>query len=324
MEFSFGALRAGSRTAPRPTLRVLRWCGPLAYGIALSVQTLQGGLPVSRDRLLIWIVLGLLAFSLTDLRRWIRSVLLEWLPMAAILYVYDLLRGYADGLWLPAHIEPHLWAEEVLFFGPPVPTVWLQQHLWDGIDHLHWYDYALWGVYVSHFFGTLVVAAALWLFAPRRFRRWVTMVCLLAFMAFAVYVLYPAIPPWMASEHADIPRTTRIVGHIWREIPVAAFQPLFDGGQRFANNVAAMPSLHAAYALLITLFLWPGARLHWRLLLAAYPPAMGLALVYSAEHFVVDVLAGWVAAYGAFWAVNALARRPRWASLFEGARAGAR
>ena len=42
------------------------------------------------------IVLGLLALSTTNLRGWLRSVVLEWLPLALVLAAYDLLRGHAD------------------------------------------------------------------------------------------------------------------------------------------------------------------------------------------------------------------------------------
>ena len=62
------------------------------------------------------------------------------------------------------------------------------------------------------------------------------------------------------------------------------------------------------YTLLIVLFLWrfagPG-----RGLLALYPVAMAFALVYMAEHYVVDILLGWIYAVTAFWAVNRLAER---------------
>ena len=73
-----------------------------------------------------WILLGLLAFSLTNVRGWIRSVVLEWLPFALVLWLYDLLRGQADTLLFSAHVRPQLRAEELLF-GGTVPTVWLQQ-----------------------------------------------------------------------------------------------------------------------------------------------------------------------------------------------------
>ena len=65
-----------------------------------------------------------------------------------------------------------------------------------------------------------------------------------------------------------------------------------------------MPSLHAAFALLFTLYLWRLVPRWARPLLAVYPPAMTLALVYSGEHYVVDCIAGWVYAVAAFAAVN--------------------
>jgi len=74
--------------------------------------------------------------------------------------------------------------------------------------------------------------------------------------------------------------------------------------------VAAIPSLHAAYALLITLVLWRSARRGpWRVLLAAYPVAMAFALVYTSEHYFVDVLLGWVYCLIAYWAVDRIADR---------------
>ena len=162
-------------------------------------------MPLSRDRLFMWILLGLLAFSLTNLRGWIRGVVLEWIPFALILWAYDHLRGQADGLLFSTNVHPQLRADEILF-GGTAPTVWLQEHLWDGSLHLHWYDYATWVVYVSYFLATYLVAGVLWFFARGLFRRFVAMVSLLAFMGFATYALFPAAPPWMAS---DSPRSSR-------------------------------------------------------------------------------------------------------------------
>ena len=75
----------------------------------------------------------------------------------------------------------------------------------------------------------------------------------------------------------------------------------------------ACRSLHAAFPVLILLFFWGGARWWWRILLVAYPLAMAFTLVYGGEHYVTDVLAGWIYAvvvYGAVLAIErALARR---------------
>ena len=43
---------------------MLRWAAPPVYVAVLSVVIYRDGVPVSRERLLVWILLGLLAFSL--------------------------------------------------------------------------------------------------------------------------------------------------------------------------------------------------------------------------------------------------------------------
>ncbi|HWG55907.1 MAG TPA: phosphatase PAP2 family protein, partial [Gaiellaceae bacterium] len=87
-----------------------------------------------------------------------------------------------------------------------------------------------------------------------------------------------------------------------------SFEGLWERGSEWSNPVAAVPSLHAAYTLLVTIFLWRFAR-RVRPLLALYPPAMAFALVYSAEHYLVDVLLGWAYTLAAVWAVAWTARR---------------
>jgi membrane-associated phospholipid phosphatase len=191
-----------------------------------------------------------------------------------------------------------------MLFGTPVPTVRLQEHLWHGAHHLHWWDYATWFIYLTHFFATLVVASVLWTWAHDRFARYATMVCVLALTGFATYVLYPAVPPWLAARDGNLGEANRLVAVVWKEVPLAHFGSLFEKGQQYANNVAAMPSLHAGYALLIALYLWRLVPRWARIPLALYPPAMSFALVYSAEHYVVDCIAGWVYAVVTFVGVN--------------------
>lgn len=286
--------------------RTLSWTGPAVYALVLVVVVLSEGLPLSRSHLLIWVLLGLLAFSLTNVRGWARGVVLEWLPFALVLSAYDLLRGQADTLLFSAHVRPQLRVEELLFLGV-IPTVWLQERLWHGAGNLHWYDYATCVVYLSYFVATYLVAGFLWFSARGLFRRYVAMVVLLAFMGFATYTLFPAAPPWLASEYGQLEPTTRSIAVVWSDIPIARVNTFFEQGSQYANPVAAIPSLHGAYTVLITLFLWRLAPWWGRLPLALYPWAMGFALVYTAEHYVVDVLLGCVYALLAFWAVSRVA-----------------
>jgi len=43
--------------------QIVRWAAPIAYVALLAAFVWRDGVPASRDRLLLWIVLGLLAFS---------------------------------------------------------------------------------------------------------------------------------------------------------------------------------------------------------------------------------------------------------------------
>ena len=67
---------------------------------------------------------------------------------------------------------------------------------------------------------------------------------------------------------------------------------MFGEKSKYAFPVGALPSLHAAWPFLLLLFFWPVAG-RWRIALVAYTLAMAFTLVYTADHFVFDVLLGW-------------------------------
>ena len=62
-----------------------------------------------------------------------------------------------------------------------------------------------------------------------------------------------------------------------------------------------MPSLHAGIAFMVAIYGIQKLRTPWRFLLAAYPLPMSFALVYYAEHYVIDVLAGAAASRSWCW-----------------------
>jgi hypothetical protein len=311
------------RAAQPPWLRALRLLGPLVWVGATVWFVAFEGLPLTRDWIAAWVVLGLLAFSLGDLGGWFRGVVIDWLPFFGILALYDLLRGAADGLVFEPFFLPQVDADKFLFFGT-VPTVWLQEHLYTP-GTLPWYAVVAWAVYMSHFFATPLLAGVLWKVDRMRFRRYALTVAALSLLGFATYALYPAAPPWMAAEQGLIGETTRVIPQIWGQLGVPARFGLVGTGYQYANDVAAVPSLHAAFSLLIALELWPtsglrvprrlgggpdgsGSSRGWtalvRFLLGAYPLLMAFALVYSGEHYVVDVLLGWIYALVAYYGVR--------------------
>ncbi|HET8593203.1 MAG TPA: phosphatase PAP2 family protein [Solirubrobacterales bacterium] len=105
-----------------------------------------------------------------------------------------------------------------------------------------------------------------------------------------VYAAVPTAPPWWASQegYTDA-RVRRIMEEVGEEEWGRAWPVLYDalGG----NPWAAMPSLHFATSLMAALLLAESGAAQgaagW-----AYAGALGFALLYLGEHYVVDLLVG--------------------------------
>ncbi|HEX8073775.1 MAG TPA: phosphatase PAP2 family protein, partial [Thermoleophilaceae bacterium] len=204
----------------------------------------------------------------------------------------------ADETGFTPHLSPQIKADK-LMFGLPLPNVGLQSELYDP-SALSWYDYVTWVTYITHFFGTLTLAVILWRFAYPLFRKWRTMVMWLSAAGFATYVLYPAVPPWLASDTGKIGRVTKIKDAMFEHTGTKSITSAVE--KNWVDQVAAMPSLHAAFPMLMTMLFWhKGWR--WRIPFLAYSLLMGFSLVYLGEHWVIDIFVGWAYAIGVYLAL---------------------
>jgi membrane-associated phospholipid phosphatase len=127
------------------------------------------------------------------------------------------------------------------------------------------------------------------------------------------FLVFPAAPPWLAVRAGLLHGVVRIRALDHPQEVTGTLQKLFDD-----NPVAAVPSLHAAYSLLVVLLvrrIWP------RLapLAIAYAVAMQFSVVYLGEHYVADLIAGDVLAASVWYAVA----RSRFRAPLGGAAAGA-
>lgn len=273
--------------------RPLRWLVGFAVAVwaaALVVEVRRDGIPVSRDKVLFWVLTLVVAVGLDMPGRLRRSLLVHWLPFALALVVYDVMRGQADNLSSRAHVEPAI-AFDRFVFGGALPTLWLQEHLWRGTPS--WYDGLLGVVYLSHFVIPLLLAVLLWRRDERAFLRWITGLLTLTAAAFVTYVVYPAVPPWLAAKQGEIPAVARIPGQSLRAFGIDMAPTALPGGKALSNPVAALPSLHAGVPFLIMLLFIGGAAWWLRALLLAYAFTMAFTLVYGGEHYVFDILMGW-------------------------------
>jgi membrane-associated phospholipid phosphatase len=301
---------ATSSDIQRSRARRLTVAGAAAFAAASIALVAAKGLILSRDWLFAWVLLGLLAVSLADPKRWLRGVVVDWLPLMAVLLCYDLSRPVREWIGATPHVLPQLDADRWTF--GQLPTSWLQHSLYDpGVTH--WYDYLTFFVYLSHFFVTLAVLAVLWKVSYPRFRQYRTLVVVLATAGFVTYVLFPAVPPWLAAYEGHIEPVPRTLAGMWGAVGIEPAHALFENRGEFYNQEAAIPSLHAAYPMLLLLFFW-GAGTWARIGLGAYVLAMAFALVYTGEHYVSDVVIGWAYAGGVVagvTAVRALRRQRR-------------
>jgi hypothetical protein len=234
--------------------------------------------------LLIFVPIFLVAWRIGRLR----SFVVTWVPLAVFLDAFARLRGVADNTGIPIHHTAILEIERHVFFGT-VPTVWLQNRF-TVPKHFRWYDYAATGMHWSHFVMPITILFLLWLRYPAFFRRYLITFVVLTTLVLDVYFLCPAAPPWMAAREGYLPHLARPMV----DVAVQVNQSLF--GNVYAtigasNDVAAMPSLHASYPFLAFVMFWPVSR-KLGLLGLLYFLMMSVSLVYLAEHYVMDILAG--------------------------------
>ena len=122
------------------------------------------------------------------------------------------------------------------------------------------------------------VAVVLWIRNRPRFLIWMRMVIALAVAGVATYFLYPMAPPWLADSGGVFPGPP--VGRYTSEgfdlIGLHMVGGMVSQGQYLVNPVAAMPSLHTAYATLAAGFFWFGKNWWQKALLGLLPVRDGL------------------------------------------------
>ncbi|GAB4252378.1 MAG: phosphatase PAP2 family protein [Thermoleophilia bacterium] len=264
-----------------------------AYFVLITAATLATGSWLSSDQFVIIGILLLIAVTRS------LAVVRDWAPFGLLLLGYEYLRGLAPSLGMKVNIFPMIDADRA-FFGI-LPTVRLQRWLYDpGAPDL--IDYAATLLYLMHFVVPVGFAFLLYLRRRQDFRRFAVAMVALSYLAFFTYVLYPAMPPWMAAEQGFIPPVHNVFEETLATIAEGPAVPSAVGFIR-SNPVAAMPSLHAAYPTMVFLFalLVFGRRARAFIF---YPAAVWFAIVYTGHHYVVDAVIGVAYAVLTFHAVE--------------------
>jgi len=139
----------------------------------------------------------------------------------------------------------------------------------------------IWG----HWPVIIAAAVALYLRRPAHYRMLRDAVICSGLIGFLCFYAVPTAPPRLAGLGLD--DTVLEQSHAYRTL-----QP-----PSLTNQYAAMPSLHFGFNLLVGIILFAAfATLAVRVFAVAMPVAMAFAVVATANHFVLDVVAGMLVA----------------------------
>ena len=274
------------------------WPRERKFAVAIWVTLAAGyviwqGIPFDRATQLLMIVTASLAFAVGTTTKAAR-VFADWVPFFLLLYGYDYSRGAADTFGFKVRVE-EIYNIELSWFGwlfnGQIPTVWLQQNLYNP-NQVAWWESLVALVYVSHFVvpwalvGILYIKnRALWAMFARR-------VITISFASLVTYLLVPAAPPWYAAKEGIGEPVARIATRGWEIIGLPIAGQIISLGQGVVNQVAAIPSLHAGMAVTISLFFWARAGLKLRTFFVFYVSLMTFALVFGGEHYIIDAILG--------------------------------
>jgi hypothetical protein len=214
-------------------------------------------------------------------------VLYWWVELLAILVfyvVYSAIRNIHGGAAAPPHAFDH--ARQVMS---------LEHHI--GLYHeqtiqqwaLHFRPLVLFGNYFYgsfHFIVTIYAGVFLYRNYADDYPRFRNTLVIATVLALIGFTLYPLAPPRMFPH----------LGFVDTLLKDPAFWSFNSGGmQTVSNQYAAMPSVHIAWATWCALALGPRLKNRAASALAwAYPAITFVVIIITANHYIVDAVAGLV------------------------------
>jgi PAP2 superfamily len=213
--------------------------------------------------------------SATRTRWWVEALVVAWLC-----WVYDAINNLAP-LRIHAalaHGYGVLRLERALHLDPELAlNRWLTAHHTLGLILSDYYDNA-------HFIVTLGLLGWLWYRRADIYRPLRNTLLAINVLGLIVFWLYPTAPPRLLAGRGftDVVASTGALGG-WHTGPLASA----------ANQYAAMPSLHMAWAVWCSLAMWSLSRHLWvRAAAVIYPCVTCMAVLATGNHYLLDVLAG--------------------------------
>jgi hypothetical protein len=266
----------------------------LIFAAYSSVTSLAAGGVPGPAVLLLLLLAGVLWTN--RLGRFIR----DWSPVVAILAAYIIAFGVVSRLKLPAYYSPQLDADKLIGFGH-LPTALLQD--WIGRPSLGLELLSV-GAYLTHFFFPLCIGFYLWARRSNGFRELLYADIAVSVLASITQILAPTAPPWLAAKHGMAPGVHDVLRAALSDVGLPELARLKGDGHAY-NIVAAFPSIHAAFPVLgMIVAIRYRVPIWLKVAQALQLAAVWFVIVYTGEHYVIDVVGGVLYAFAAIWMVR--------------------
>lgn len=163
------------------------------------------------------------------------------------------------------------------------------------------FDWIMFAVYALHPLYLLIFAFIIFAVDRKLFPPYTVYTAIAAVTAIIVYTIWPVAPPWLSVPGLDRPQNPLVI--LASKI---TGRPYYD-----PNPYAAMPSMHVGMAIIYAYIAAnskriPGGKIHWTL-----PLLMSIAVIYTANHYLLDVIAGVIVAVASILVGNKLLEREK-------------
>lgn len=207
--------------------------------------------------------------------------------------IFDYMKAFPNYHYNTVHIESLYQAEKKLF------GIWQDGRLLTPNEYWSLHRYTLLDIAAGIFYlcwvpVPLAFAGFLFFKDRRQFLYFSLSFLLVNLIGFAFYYIYPAAPPWYVQQYGfgfipGTPGNTAGLAAFDRIFHVGIFKALYA---KSSNVFAAMPSLHAAYPLIVLYYGIKNKLGAVNLLFVLVMAGIWFSAVYSGHHYVLDVLAG--------------------------------
>lgn len=190
-----------------------------------------------------------------------------------------------------AEAQAMLNAERVIAFERNLGILWEPSWQSTIISYGVLVDFFNWIYIWGHW--PLIIVVATWLYTtrPDTYRLYRNAFIFSGAIGLVIFATFPVAPPRLVDQ-IDVVDTVTLYSQSYRVLQPPAL----------VNQYAAMPSLHFGWNMLISFAIFFNARSPWlKLLGAAIAPVMFLSIVLTANHYIIDGLAGALVAGIGLW-----------------------